>query len=456
MLQNCEVVIVDSNLKRKCSLEPPSGVKGAPQITLIHHSKREHPPEGHYDVLIRGQRVKIDSVGNSCMFEAFARGLNNAKRDKPIDGLKVREAIHNELTRHPEKWQSHFQRKDQLERIQKGDFLLQGGGKLKAGHPKQLGARKVKRKVNKCTAVESGVDRYARVMMNGNTECISYKAKNGLEVTSFTIYDRQPIGRTRQLKKSYLPGKQTVKVIGDDINVVEMHVEAKNCNFENNIGRCMFTHPSFKQLTFAQGHRDPNSSPVSFHLVPSEAGANAGTFFGNSVVTSEHYNKKEAEVRKEIRKFVDDHCGDGTALDKKNFTCVVKVEFEDLIPSGPNGLRNFLEERNQLTTNRDKVVPMQNLDKLTERFERIGTIATANLNQGQKPQVQRIKSLVYEIKLSNGKSKTFNDLGRDYELYVHSGLHATSSRWGFNNEDLNHARPSQKQVITAASDFEHI
>lgn len=179
-------------------------------------------------------------------------------------------------------------------------------------------------------------------------------------------------------------------------------------------------------------------------------------FFGNSVVTSEHYNKKEAEVRKEIRKFVDDHCGDGTALDKKNFTCVVKVEFEDLIPSGPNGLRNFLEERNQSITNRDKVVPMQNLDKLTERFERIGTIATANLNQGQKPQVQRIKSLVYEIKLSNGKSKTFNDLGRDYELYVHSGLHATSSRWGFNNEDLNHARPSQKQVITAASDFEHI
>lgn len=68
---NCEVVIVDSKLNRKCSLEPPSGVKEAPQITLIHYSKHERPPEGHYDVLIKGQRVKVDSIGNSCMFEAL-------------------------------------------------------------------------------------------------------------------------------------------------------------------------------------------------------------------------------------------------------------------------------------------------------------------------------------------------------------------------------------------------
>lgn len=467
---NCEVVIVDSKLKRKCSLEPSSEAKGSAQITLIHYSKHERPPEGHYDVLLNGQHVKVDSVGNSCMFEAFARGLKNAtKIDRRIDGQSVRRAIHNELTTHPEKWQEHFQRKEQLEQIQKGDFLLQGGaGKRKAGNQNQLGARKVKkqgkrkvangkkRQINKCTAIEVGPATYARVMLSKNLECISYVAKNGLEVTSITKYDRQPTGRRKQLKRSYLPSEQTVKVSDNDINMVAMHVEAKNCNFEKNIGRCLFTHPSFKQITFAQGHRDANSSPVSFHLVPSEAGANAGTFFGNSVVSSEHYNKREAEVRKEIKEFVDDHYGDRTAPGKKNFTCVVKVEFEDLIPPGRNGLRSFLEERNRSITDHDKAVPMANLAKLTERFERIGLIATTDLDRShQTPQVQRIKSLEYEVTLPNGDSKTFNDLGRDYELYVHSGLHSKPPRRGFNNEDLDHARPSKKQIITAASDSEY-
>ena len=251
---NCEVVIVDSKRNRICLLESPSGVKGASHITLTHYYKHERLPEGHYDVLIKGERVKVDSVGNSCMFEAFARGLSDAaKIDRPIDGLSVRRAIHSEFKRHPEKCQEHFQRKEQLEQIQKGDFLLQGGaGKRKAGNQNQRGGRNVKkqgkgkkatgkkRQVNKCTAIEVGPATYARVMLNRNLECISYLAKNGLEVISITKYDRQPRGRRKQLKRSYLPGEQTVKVGDNDINIVAMHVEAKSCNFEKNIGRCLF------------------------------------------------------------------------------------------------------------------------------------------------------------------------------------------------------------------------
>lgn len=228
----------------------------------------------------------------------------------------MRRAIHSELKTHPGKWQEHFQRKEQLEQIQKGDFLLQGGaGKRKAGNQNQLGGRKVKkqgkgkeatgkkRKVNKCTAIEVGPATYARVMLNRNLECISYVAKNGLEVTSITKYDRQPRGRRKQLKRSYLPGEQTVKVSDNDINLVAMHVEAKNCNFEKNIGRCLFTHPSFKQITFAQGHRDANSSPVSFHLVPSEAGANAGAFLAtqlSQVTTTTNKKQKLERISKSL------------------------------------------------------------------------------------------------------------------------------------------------------------
>lgn len=220
-----------------------------------------------------------------------------------------------------------------------------------------------------------------------------------------------------------------------------------------NEGRCLYTHPSFKQITFKEGYRDPNSSPVSFHLVPSEAGANAGTFFGNSVVTSEHYNRREARVRKKIKDFVDDHYNEhGHPPENRNFTCIVRVEFEALIPHGErNGMKRFLEERNRSVTDHNEKVPMENIDKLTKRFERIGEIATAGLNvqHGVTPQVRRVKSMAYEVTLPSGHSKTFN-LGCDYELFVHSGLHSKSSRRGFNNEDLDGARPSRRQVLTAA------
>ena len=133
--------------------------------------------------------------------------------------------------------------------------------------------------------------------------------------------------------------------------MVAMDVEAKNCNFASNVGRCMFTQPSFKQITFAAGDRDASRS---FHLVPSEAGANAGTFFGNSVVTSEHYNRKEAGIRGEIKKFVDNFYGKHTPPKMRNFTCRVTTMFEDLIPPGQNGMKRFIEERNRNTEDSNK------------------------------------------------------------------------------------------------------
>ena len=115
-------------------------------------------------------------------------------------------------------------------------------------------------------------------------------------------------------------------------------------------------------------------------------------------------------------------------------------------------MKEFLHERNESIKDHNKVVPEKKIHKLTERFKRIGIIATTDLNRGVRPQVQRVKSMVYEVILPDGSSKTFNDLGRDYELYVHSDLHAKPSMKYFNNEDLDHARPSKTQVITAASD----
>ena len=80
---------------------------------------------------------------------------------------------------------------------------------------------------------------------------------------------------------------------------------------------------------------------MSYHVIGSEAGANAGIFFGNSVVTSEHYNKWERYVADCIKK----HVGDQT------FSCRATVEFEDLV-------QPFKADEEMMTL-RDKCDPLQ-------------------------------------------------------------------------------------------------
>ena len=59
---------------------------------------------------------------------------------------------------------------------------------------------------------------------------------------------------------------------------------------------------------------------MSYHIIGSEAGANAGVDFG---VASEHYNKLERVVSDVLKK----HVGD------QDFVCIATVELEELAQS---------------------------------------------------------------------------------------------------------------------------
>lgn len=115
----------------------------------------------------------------------------------------------------------------------------------------------------------------------------------------------------------------TAMKVTNDAKVIKMTIKAEGCNCDNE-GRCLHTMKSQSQLQFPQEQRDqPGSAPVSYHIIGSEAGANAGVDFGNSVVASEHYNKLERVVSDVLKKYVGD----------QDFVCIATVELEELAQS---------------------------------------------------------------------------------------------------------------------------
>ena len=419
---NCKVVIEDHGGNRIRSLESHSGHENT--ITLVHFPKSDKHPNGHYDVKINGEIISVRSEGNSCMFEALALGLKKDGHSEH-DAQSVRNTVAEEISKNPEKWHDHFERKDQLEKIKRGHLhLLEGGA------------------VNESTAVKEGT--YVNVLEGRNVNRIEYEQDNHLHLTSHVFFNTTPKGNDSVRYTPHLSGQDTFTRVTNDVNMTRMAVSAANCSFARNIGRCKHTLPSFKQISFREGRRPTDdSAPVSFHLIPSEAGANAGEHFGNSVVASEYYNKLERKTCDEIKKYVGD----------KDFYCTVNVELENLIPSR-GGIEKFVRDRNQhiiddqmdrecisLTKSGQR---NENINKLKERFEEVGRIGSqgVNIEPGEVPQVQRIKSLTYIVKMRNGNYKEF-PMGRDTELYVHSLLTGNTS--GYNNRDLVGAVPSRKQ-----------
>ncbi len=68
-----------------------------------------------------------------------------------------------------------------------------------------------------------------------------------------------------------------------------------NLNLDKHKGqRCWATDPLYGMMKRPDGKA--TDTEVSFHLVPSRAGANAGEKYANAVVTSAHYNKLELKI----------------------------------------------------------------------------------------------------------------------------------------------------------------
>ena len=132
----CRVVIEDKDGNRVCSLASQCKQE-KPKIVLVHTPPDQYHPLGHYQVKIDGRTIDVSSSNNSCMYEAFAHGLSEAKRGDipqlPITGDVVRKRVSKEIQSNPHQWHEHLTRKEELLSMKHGMFFLHLGGKKSKG-----------------------------------------------------------------------------------------------------------------------------------------------------------------------------------------------------------------------------------------------------------------------------------------------------------------------------------
>ena len=403
-IYDCNVVIEDEKGRRNCSLSSSSKDVNT-KVILVHLPQDVDHPLGHYQVKVDGKVIQVPSESSGCMYEAFAYGLNAAKKDtsfkcdQSIDGNEVRNKVSQQIKHNPQLWHEHYKRREYLERIKEGNhFLLRGAGK-KVNNETRL----IPRKYN----VSAISDKITKVM---------YTQENGLELTVQLEFDKKPEGTVQNVNRKTLQVKDLkVLSVKNGANVKKMTILAQNADFVTNENRCAHTQASQNQICFPGDQRDlGGSAPVSFHLVASAAGANAGVYFGNSIVASEHYNKKEKQISREMSDFIKTSQG-GTKFD-----CKVIVHLEDLIPTDT---KVFLKERNESNDIRnDPDRHVTNHKAVEGRFKAVEALVQQQM--GSKLTLQRAKQVTWQV-LDSEKNVVFRRyLGRDTELYLHSSLHS--------------------------------
>ena len=281
--------------------------KGSGTEVTLQYSASDRP-QAHYDVIVNGTHVTISSEHGNCLYAAIAHEVNRLQ-DRNLDATAVRSAVSSELLENPERWHDMYQRKQTMEISRFGQRHLMKGA---AGQ------------VNESTELKKNT--YKFVSISDKESKISYEQENGLRMETTLTFDKKPEGPTETINPKYLELDKEILVIkvSNGAKIVKMTIEASGCSYSKNKGRCKHTEPSQGQVGFSVGERDKSgSAPVSYHVIGSVVGANAGVLFGNSVVTSEHYNKLERKVSGIIKKHVE----------KKTFSCRATVHLEDLVQS---------------------------------------------------------------------------------------------------------------------------
>lgn len=136
------IVTEDSHGKLTKMQELNPGNKPAGQtVTLIYRPKSDQYPDGHYDVHINNQTVRVESKGKSCLFHALARGMKPKASGEEIalHANHLRSLEVKTLLRNPGQWEAFVERKEWTEAIRGGDWYMAEG----AGTGKKVG-KKVK------------------------------------------------------------------------------------------------------------------------------------------------------------------------------------------------------------------------------------------------------------------------------------------------------------------------
>ncbi|XP_073349756.1 uncharacterized protein [Pagrus major] len=107
----------------------PSTKPASRTVTLIYTPKSAENPDGHYDVHINNQTVKIGREGKSCLFRALARGMKPKASEEEItsEAQRLRSVVADTLRRHPGQWEPFIKRNVLTESIRGGDWFMAEG-----------------------------------------------------------------------------------------------------------------------------------------------------------------------------------------------------------------------------------------------------------------------------------------------------------------------------------------
>ena len=315
---------------RHCSIDP-SSKKGGANIELVYVPPPDKHTVGHYDVLIKGKVVKVDSDSSNCLFQAFAHGQNPhlTSHEQKQQASKLRQIVAENIKKQPNLWNDHIAHRVEMGHLRKGShFAMIGAGPT-----------------NPLTKIGRSLFQEA---FKGNVLSTRYVQYNGVACTANRFYI--PIGDSKRLER-----------INTHMSGLSIH--------DNKNKRSWDTKPVMGMIKRHEGKQQ--DSEVSSHLVPSRAGANAGEKYANSVMTSPYHNHLEAKFWSPS---VLNCIGTG------KFSMAVEVKTGPLVP----------KDRDQFFKDMDKARESQNREKLDEA-SKDKVIKRLTLIQDIEPNAYRVE-----------------------------------------------------------------
>ncbi|XP_051799497.1 uncharacterized protein LOC110970824 [Acanthochromis polyacanthus] len=111
----------------------PSTKPASQTVTLVYRPKNDQHPDGHYDVRINNETVKIDSKGESSLFPALARGMKPQASESEVrlEADRLRSVEADTLLKHPGQWDSFIKREEMTGSVRGQDWFATAGAKVK-------------------------------------------------------------------------------------------------------------------------------------------------------------------------------------------------------------------------------------------------------------------------------------------------------------------------------------
>ncbi|XP_054864380.1 uncharacterized protein LOC129348303 [Amphiprion ocellaris] len=116
----------------------PSTKPTSQTVTLVYRPKSDQHPDGHYDVRINNETVKIDSKGESSLFPALARGMKPKASESEVrsEADRLRSVEADTLLKHPGQWDSFIKREEMTGSVSGQDWFSTAGAASKVKESK--------------------------------------------------------------------------------------------------------------------------------------------------------------------------------------------------------------------------------------------------------------------------------------------------------------------------------